>query len=765
MLPTMHQFLSEIAREDNQVLLSATRALVAPSVALGIAWGASKMMRRSSATRRHFVLTLGVAAALALPILQRSITPWGLISVPTEMTRLGLPEPVLHAASNGITQPADSLNLSIVPNAPPTPETSLVNKIVNISDAAMLLWILGGVILLGRLFLAIIAARRLVSDGIPFNHPDLTAALTGARATTGVGRDIGVVTTARTSVPLLWGVFTPTIILPDDAISWGGATLRDVLTHELAHARRFDCAVRVLARLARAIYWPSPFAWLVTTELDRAAEEAADDTVLGGGSTPSTYASLLVDTARVAQLGLPRTAVVAPMARPTDLKDRIHAVLDATRSRDTLSMRWIGGSLAALALVVAPLAFISPVKANSSQSLSTGVDSVVNAERVAEPVHLETTLKIVRALNVGRSPRSAFDTCVRVIGALRSIHDTDVTSAYPWDGVKCASALPDQPSSAGVRLVPAARGVSSEAALRAQRAYGAIVRNARLATIRLRNASYDPRKLARVDIDSAVASGAFSRMFGGVGQYPNEFVEAAVSDSAFVPMRDSAAVFVEALQDSTQILHAFDTTLIAGSRGRGARLRIDSLSGWGRDTVPDELKALVMELGEEQKQLRALRKNLTDDHPNVVQQAALVERLRSRIIDTTLNASASSLSRRLGDSRMVVRPDTAERDSVGPVFSISNVLINPRDEVGPGETRHLEVSIAFELSGGETYLKFMRRSAILTDTLITLYSAHTATELSNPKIRGSLKDKMLAIARSLAGNNVKRASYTQYVLK
>ena len=67
MLPAIDGLLQQMARDENQALVSTARMLIAPSVASGVTWTAVKVMRRSSSTRRHFVLTLGVAAALLLP--------------------------------------------------------------------------------------------------------------------------------------------------------------------------------------------------------------------------------------------------------------------------------------------------------------------------------------------------------------------------------------------------------------------------------------------------------------------------------------------------------------------------------------------------------------------------------------------------------------------------------------------------------------------------------------------------------------------------
>jgi beta-lactamase regulating signal transducer with metallopeptidase domain len=57
-----------------------------------------------------------------------------------------------------------------------------------------------------------------------------------------------------------------------------------VLLHELSHAKRLDCAARLVGQLACAVYWFNPLAWLALTWLQAESERACDDLVLRAGT-------------------------------------------------------------------------------------------------------------------------------------------------------------------------------------------------------------------------------------------------------------------------------------------------------------------------------------------------------------------------------------------------------------------------------------------------------------------------------------------------
>lgn len=77
--------------------------------------------------------------------------------------------------------------------------------------------------------------------------------------------------------PAVFGLFRQTICLPPDlSKSLSEQELRWVLRHELAHIRRYDIPVAVIAGIAHACHWFNPVVAVIVNRLRSAMESAAD---------------------------------------------------------------------------------------------------------------------------------------------------------------------------------------------------------------------------------------------------------------------------------------------------------------------------------------------------------------------------------------------------------------------------------------------------------------------------------------------------------
>jgi hypothetical protein len=160
-------------------------------------------------------------------------------------------------------------------------------------------------------------------------------------------------------MPVTWGVFSPTILLPAAADEWTPERRRVVLLHELAHVARRDCLTQLLATLCCAVYWFHPGAWWAARRMRVEREEACDDRVLAAGARASDYAGHLVEVARAFRVPRPLAPAMA-MARGGQLQARVLAVLDAGRDRRAVPH---GAGIAVSAAVLAallPLAVVGP---------------------------------------------------------------------------------------------------------------------------------------------------------------------------------------------------------------------------------------------------------------------------------------------------------------------------------------------------------------------------------------------------------------------
>ncbi len=125
------------------------------------------------------------------------------------------------------------------------------------------------------------------------------------------------------------------ILLPNHDLN---LPMRDVLVHELAHLRRFDCHWNWLRQIATAIYFFQPLMWVLSRRIEIAAEEVCDDIVVATGASRHDYAHRLVDIAELSA-NLSAAAVAAAGVGIVSLRSmlarRVDRILDTSRSLST----------------------------------------------------------------------------------------------------------------------------------------------------------------------------------------------------------------------------------------------------------------------------------------------------------------------------------------------------------------------------------------------------------------------------------------------
>jgi beta-lactamase regulating signal transducer with metallopeptidase domain/tetratricopeptide (TPR) repeat protein len=329
-------------------LVKATLLLLATAFAL-------RALVRASAASRHLVAFLGLSLALAVPVLGLVLPRW-------EIPVLSAPSKALHdmrPALPGRPHASDALTgfsggrvgMEVPPFEEPAAPGRRQTKPsfdLDVARVAALLWFLGGLVPLAALAVGFRRAGTIIRNARPSGDPHIDALAADVSARLGLNRSVPVLLSPEALVPMTAGFLRPVLVLPDSARAWPRERQRVVLLHELAHVARRDLGALLVAELTTAAYWFHPLAHLVAGHLRRSAEEASDDLVLGNGTRASDYASHLVGIVR--GLGSPEEMPVLAMARPSDLEERVRAILDPQRRRRAPS-RLVTSSLAAAGIV------------------------------------------------------------------------------------------------------------------------------------------------------------------------------------------------------------------------------------------------------------------------------------------------------------------------------------------------------------------------------------------------------------------------------
>jgi beta-lactamase regulating signal transducer with metallopeptidase domain len=387
-------------------------AFIKATVLLVLAAGIALALRRSSAALRHLVWALACGGVLALPLAAALLPNWGLAAWPQ-----------LDAPAAFDAEPVSAAPTSTTVAAPPAaaPEPQVTN--VRAADRASAspasaepvrwrlstdwtalvipVWLSGVAIVL--LLIAIGFARIAWLDRITPRAASESWYLLVEELSRDLGltRHVRLLQARSPAMPMTWGVRRPAILLPAEADAWPAERRRDVLLHELAHVKRHDFLIQLIARVACAVYWFHPLVWLAATRLREERERACDDHVLRAGATPSAYATHLLEIARGLRAA-PATALASvAMARPAQLATRLIDVLDTRRRRDTLSPRSVLPAWLAAIVVVVPLAAVAPGVAEPAAAAPATIDTIPlvpatrrpPAKRPARPLAILDTLR------------------------------------------------------------------------------------------------------------------------------------------------------------------------------------------------------------------------------------------------------------------------------------------------------------------------------------------------------------------------------------
>jgi len=361
-------------------------AFVKATVLLVLAAVVTLCLRRAPASLRHLVWTLACGGVLALPLASALLPNWRVAGWPRLDVPVALDAEQIAGAALGASPahaPAPprtpAASVTRVPDAVPssTVDEGPVRFRLTTDWTALVfpIWLSGVAAVL--LLLAVAIARIVWLNRVTALVQDerwlgLVEALS---LELGLTRHIRLLQANGPTMPMTWGIRRPAILLPAEADDWTAERRRDVLLHELAHVKRHDFLIQLIARVACAVYWFHPLVWLAAARLREERERACDDHVLRAGATPSVYATHLLEIARGLRAARATSLASVAMARPAQLATRLLDVLDARRSRDTLSARSAVPAWIAAIAVVVPLAAAAPRVAEPA-GRSDAVDTI-----------------------------------------------------------------------------------------------------------------------------------------------------------------------------------------------------------------------------------------------------------------------------------------------------------------------------------------------------------------------------------------------------
>ena len=396
----VEQLLSPDSSLVDATPLFLASLLIKSGIVVGVAGVIAFLLRYSSASLRHMVLTIAVASLLVLPIASILIPAWELPVLPGPI-QSPIPDEVVPFENTGVpavetpAPPATELttfswsnngdvSVSVTTPAPPqlaeviereTPIAVEPAPAVRAAPAVLspafqwtwksllgILWLAGVAALLARLLLAHAGVNLLLRKSNTVNNDAWRFAVDRYSRLLEIDMPVRMRVSSLATVPMIIGCRRPMLVLPEGFESWTDDRRRIVLLHELAHVKRRDCLSQYLIEIVCALYWFNPMVWLASKQIRIEREIACDDMVLMAGTRPSTYAQTILDTIKnIRQEEWSPIASIA-MARKSDIEGRLISILDPDVRRSRLNRASAVLTTGMIAVIAVPIALAVPVR-------------------------------------------------------------------------------------------------------------------------------------------------------------------------------------------------------------------------------------------------------------------------------------------------------------------------------------------------------------------------------------------------------------------
>jgi len=210
--------------------------------------------------------------------------------------------------------------------------------------------------------------------------------------------------TREATSPFLFGVFRPTIVLPETLLDRLSATdLPAVLTHELIHYQRRDTWIGWLQVVASSLCWFHPLVWWANRQLRHERECVCDEAVLRLGQvTPEQYGECIFQSIAASRgRSLVAGSLVGVFERGAKLQNRLEDVMNfkPASSKSTWATRLTLAVFAMLFLPMAPGAVSRLVVAGEENAKpEAATETSTPAPRIVKSSPLQRAIDVDPAL-------------------------------------------------------------------------------------------------------------------------------------------------------------------------------------------------------------------------------------------------------------------------------------------------------------------------------------------------------------------------------
>lgn len=173
---------------------------------------------------------------------------------------------------------------------------------------------------------------------------------------------VKLVQSCELSGPVSYGLLRAAIVVPDGFFDAEPAIIDAAINHEIAHLKRRDCWLQLIADLVLACNWCNPLAWYCIKRLRDQAEFCSDDDVVVLGGDQHNYANALVHYTRTLKQQQTQDCQAACAWLDANLSARIQALLQVRKRERSDNARLVETALLYIFLML-PFSVVNAVPA------------------------------------------------------------------------------------------------------------------------------------------------------------------------------------------------------------------------------------------------------------------------------------------------------------------------------------------------------------------------------------------------------------------
>ena len=352
------------------------------------------------------VLWCAAAVRLLLPI-----------TIPTHLSVWNLLHTSAAAQANGVISDV----LTPFPSLAASSTAKPAADIAGISPM-LLVWLVCAILLAAYFVIGYTCMVRRFRGTRLAPQPSIDALLDRFR----FSRDPRICVSNSRRAPLTFGVFRPTVLLPED-LPIGDAQFQLVLAHELAHIRRKDCLRKLLLTVCLCLYWWNPLVWMMVWLANRDMELACDEAVLRalGPDCKKAYALTLLDMAQ----RNPKSAPLCSGFAKSSAEERIRAILSFK-----WIPAWVGICVAVLFVLTASAFTTQAVNPSVLPEMEPAVQEKIPEENVAVSVPVSEPIPTTPPIMPEQETESETQPQPEVPTYIFPLEDAhaEVTNSYGW---------------------------------------------------------------------------------------------------------------------------------------------------------------------------------------------------------------------------------------------------------------------------------------------------------------------------------------------